>query len=429
LPKFFDFFNRKEPEIEIKVELSKLEDWLKAQVDEDFKIIYEEGNSILEQIRQSCSNVKRNAEEFSKAEIKTGELNEHLIPTIRNSRSSIAFKTINSVSKLDFPKITDFSTLVGVSQNFSQTLAQIDQTLKTHGRVIFTILSKEIRPLVSELKVIQREAAELSKLAEINSSKANNIQKLFSSIYHILDLKRDDIKLTNSVIDDKSNYDNLQSDKLETEKLLKNISKSEDYRKSIKKMEEQKELSIHLIRLKAEFDTSFSKLRKPLEKYSYIAKINKNEERILEQYIESPSFGLISDNKLILKKFLNEIVSLVKNRKLSIKTPDKVLYRIEEILPKLQEIRNDIARSSEDYEKSNATLKNSSINKVEKIKKDLSQKVILIQNVNSSINKKNVEIDNNRKKSRELVIELEKEIEETLEKKIEIIGIDSENIK
>lgn len=424
MPKFFDFFSKKEPEIRIKVEYNNLENWIKSQVAEDFRIIYEQGNSILEQTNQSCSIVKKSAEEFSRAEIKTGELNEHLIPTINNSRSSVVLKTINSICKLKFPKITDFSTLVSVSQSYSQTLAQIDQTIKTHGRVVFTILNKEIRPLMSELKVLQKQTAELSRLVEINSSKADRIQKLYSAINQLNDLRKDNKKLANNIIDDKINHKKLLKNKLEKERLLMKITDGEDYQKSIKKIEEQKDVSLQLIRLKAEFDTLFSKLRKPLEKYSYIAKINKNEKRILERYIESPSLGLISDENLILKKFLSEIVTSVKNRKVSIKNPEKVIFRIREILPKLKELRNNITSTSKYYEQNSIVLKNSSIKELEIIERDLSRKTKQIQELNSAINRKNDEIDSTRKKIRELVNELESEIKETLKKKIQILNIE-----
>ena len=187
MPSFFDFFSKeKKPNLEVAIQ--DIESWIHSQSSKIFDDAKIQGNLVMKNLETSASDVKSAADEFLKAEINTGELDQPLIPTIRNSRNSIANKIINIISKLEFPEAKNFNDLTNNTRQISQSLAQIDQTLKTHGRVLFTILNKEIRPLLTGLKKMQQEAAQLSKIIEKNSDKANEVEQILTIATRLLTL-------------------------------------------------------------------------------------------------------------------------------------------------------------------------------------------------------------------------------------------------
>ncbi len=169
MPGFFDFL-KKEKESKLKIDIQDLEKWLDNQSKELFNGIYLQSNNIIQKLEDIVPKAKSEAEHFLNTEINVGELNETLVPTIKNSKNSIAIKVINTISKIEFSKTENFKDIAQSSKQLAQSIVQIDQTMKTHGRVVFTILSKEVKPLLSELKQIQHEVSLLSKIVENNSN-------------------------------------------------------------------------------------------------------------------------------------------------------------------------------------------------------------------------------------------------------------------
>ena len=229
MPSFFNFFNKKkEPNLEVA--LKDIESWISSQSEKIFDNANLQGNALIRKLRTSTSDVKSAAEEFLKAEINTGELDKPLIPTILNSRNSIANKMINTISNLEFQEAKNFNELSETARHISQSLAQMNQTLKTHGRVVFTILNKEIRPLLTELKRMQREAAELSEIVEKNSDKANKVKHIRTTVSRLITLNTELLNDIASIDNAKRGSADVTKGEDEIIKRLEEVKHSEEYR-------------------------------------------------------------------------------------------------------------------------------------------------------------------------------------------------------
>ena len=116
MPGIFNFFN-KEKEQNLEVSLQDIELWVDSQSEKIFDNANLQGNILIRKLRASASDVRSVADEFLKTEINTGELDQPLIPTIRNSRNSIANKIINTVSNLEFQEVKNFNDLTEIAQH------------------------------------------------------------------------------------------------------------------------------------------------------------------------------------------------------------------------------------------------------------------------------------------------------------------------
>ncbi len=426
MPRFFDFFRKNEKDSELEVALAGVERWLKSRADEEFKKINLEGNIILQRLKDSCSSVRSAAEEFSRAEIDAGELSEPLIPTIRNSRDGIASKVMNTASKLEFPQGKDFDDLVEAGKTVSQSLAQIDQTLKTHGRVVFRIMSKEVRPLLSNLKQMQREAARLSKLVEDNSSKAETIRRLRVDVTRLMDMNSEILSTRTTVNEALDGSEEVKAGERSIAKRLEEVRRSKEYKASLRIADEEANLSLKLRSLKAEFDTAFSKLRKPLEKYGYAEKLSREKVGLLERYIESPSTGLMEDEELVLMGFLDGVKYMVELGKISVKNSQKVLNRIEELRPTLKSRRDTLKKMADDLEDARAALKRSPIRETEDMQKRLEEKQMAKVEQATFIKKRQSDIEETLETMKKLASRIEADISETFGVKLKISGLASE---
>jgi|TARA_B100000315_G_C14584901_1_gene592469 hypothetical protein len=424
VPGIFNFFN-KEKEQNLEVSLQDIELWVDSQSEKIFDNANLQGNILIRKLRASASDVRSVADEFLKTEINTGELDQPLIPTIRNSRNSIANKIINTVSNLEFQEVKNFNDLTEIAQHISQSLAQIDQTLKTHGRVVFTILNKEVRPLLTELKRMQREAAEFSQIVEKNSDKANKVKHIRTIATRLITLNAELLNDIASIDKAKRGSADVIKGENEIIKRLEEVKHSEEYQDSQRIKEEARKLTLKQRTMEAEFDTLFSRLRKPLEKYGYSVQLKKEDDLLLKRYDESPSKGLINDKVLAIAMMLEKLKDAINREKISIKNPEKVLKRIEEIQPILKSKRDILEKTSKDYELIISSQSKSAITKVNSMQEKLDGKRKTKEDQEIFIEKTQLNVHETAKKVKDFASIIEENASEIFKVKLKIVGLTS----
>lgn len=426
MPGFFNFFN-KEKESNLKIDFNDLEKWLDNQTQKLFNDINIKGNNLILNLKDIVPEAKSAAENFSNTKINAGELNETIIPTITNSKKSFTIKMINTLSKLELYESKNFNELTNNNENMSQSLLQIDQGLKIHGRVVFTILAKEIRPLLTELKKIQREAALLSKLVKNNSEKSEKIKQIHSNISRLLVLNSELLINNKTVKEITNDSENSIENEQDIEKKIETLKNSKQFKESQKNSNEINKININFNKIKSEFDTSFSRLRKPLEKYEYVAQLTKEKKLLLEKYVESPSNGLIIDKDNAVAMMLEGMKKTINTNKIIVKNPEKIIKRIDEIQPILINNRDTLMTITNELDRIRSSINNSTINEIDLLEKKLESKkqskegqILLIEKTKTN-NKKNI---NNMK---ELAKNIETNVKEIFNINLEITGIISEN--
>jgi myosin heavy subunit len=423
MPNFFDFFRRERAVLEEEVEIIDLVDWLRKRIDAEFEEVYMEGEAILRRLEASRVAVKTAAEGFVNTEIKIGELDHQLLPTIRNSKESIAAKALTTVSKTDVSPGQGFEDLMEANRTVTQSLSQMDQTLKTHGRVVYTALDKEIRPLLSALKQMRREATGLSKLIEKHIEKASATKTMLEDAKRLLELNAEIVSAHNAVEDAKKGSEETEKSVRNIKRNLEDIIHSKNYEESQHAMEQEKRLRFEMRKKMADFNTSFSKLRKPLEKYSYTAQLDKESKQWLKRYVESPAETLKEDKGLLLEGLLLNMKAYVNDGRVTVKDSSKILRRIEEITSNLANHRKTLVKTKDDLSKIRETLNGSPIMEAEAVQKVLEEKRQSKEDQKTFIKKKRADVEQTTKMMDNLLAKIKRDTEETFGTKLKIVGL------
>ena len=306
--------------------------------------------------------------------------------------------------------------------------------LDSLNKLTISLKNKEnnIEQLADELeKFINNSSKSYAKVTLLIGREVENIVKDISSIRkvidnfkksnsHLLDKNRKIIKLI-SIHEEKINNEKMQSNTSEEIKKLKEISardekeldeinekirtikNSEDYKKRewlIKNKEKDEE---KLKSLKSKIGLIIDS--RVLKKYIYIEEDNK---KIAEEYLEQPVDMLISDKDLKIAEVLIDVKEKIKDGKLEVKEPDKIIEKLS--IPREVFIiyRNDILKLINEIKKTE--------DKIKKIENNLSDLDGLNKN-KTKIENKILENDNNLailhkklNKTNKSIIDLEKEL-------------------
>jgi chromosome segregation ATPase len=121
-----------------------------------------------------------------------------------------------------------------------------------------------------------------------------------------------------------------------------------------------------------------------------------------------------------LKGFLSEVENFVRSGKVTVKSPDKILQRIDELHPELKERRETIVKKKEKLAKLRDSLKDSPLREAEHLQSTLAEKQNSKDEQKTLIEKKRTEINEIGRRMDELVAKIEAEVEETFNIKLKI---------
>ncbi|MEK6952446.1 MAG: hypothetical protein AABX29_05505 [Nanoarchaeota archaeon] len=318
--------------------------------------------------------LSRREEEIEKSlKGKNKELHYEISPIIVKLENDMEMLSkVNLSSKRENEKIMNMNELG--RRDYLDSLNKLTISLKNK--------ENNIEQLSDELeKFINNSSKSYAKVTLLIGREVENIVKDISSIRKILDnfkksnsylleKNRKIIKLI-SIHEEKINNEKIKSNTLEEIEKIKRISGIDEEGldeinnkiKSIKNSEDYKKRE-WLIRNKDKEEEKLKSLKskigliidsRVLKKYAYME--DNYNKKIVGEYLENAAEKLMSDENLEIMDVLANAKEKIKDGKLEVKEPDKVIERLSIPIEVFIEYRNDILKSIDEIKKNDDKIK------------------------------------------------------------------------
>ena len=232
---------------------------------------------------------------LEKDNLSVDDIDKHLaIIVVRGKQQVIDIlkkdvKTLMQVSTIDDAKKLDYF--------LTQLLKKVGDVLGRQTRVIHIFAKKYANQLTGNLKIMNDNASNISKLLKHFAS----TQSTFDEITHMLN----DIESFNQERSDKTKrnlelLDNLKSyaeKKISLQNSIDEIHSSENFKKYTDLKNKLNEFTNKKSKIKSEIDTQFTKISRPLGRYAYGSALDKDQNRILSTLVDDP-FNALTSAKL-----------------------------------------------------------------------------------------------------------------------------------
>jgi len=265
---------------------------------------------------------------LEKDDLKVDNIDKHLaIIVVRGKQQVIDIlkkdvKNLMQVSTMDDAKKLDYF--------LNQLLKKVGDVLGRQTRVIHIFAKKYANQLTNNLKIMNENSANISKLLKHFAS----TQSTFDEITQMLNK----IKSHNQELDDKSKrnieiLDNLKSfkeKKISLQNSIDEIHSSENFKKYVDLENKLNEFTNQKSKIKSEIDTQFTKISRPLGRYAYGSALDKDQNRILSTLVDNPFAALISANSDTIILILENIRKGIISGSISVKDTEKTLSQLTE---------------------------------------------------------------------------------------------------
>ena len=327
-----------------EISLSQINDIVNDIKNLRTKTLIAEINSIQNYIIPQLVEILKIANELEQDDLKTDDIDKHLKTLVIRGKKQVISTIQNEVSTKP-SKIKSVDDVLQYNIETSQMIKRVGDALGRQTRVIHIFAKKYAGKLKSNLSKLNLDKDEIQELV-------NNYNKLENDASYILETL-EKIEETNKTLEEKK----IRIDELKNsiEKIKEKIESS---KQGIKKFKETNEYSQFLeikkkieafskvqYQIKNEIDLQFTKISRPLNKYSYVSSLEKPQKLLMKTLTENPFKVLIPENKDDIIVILHSVRKSIESGSISVKDTSKSINQID----KTSEMLDDFIKKISEY--------------------------------------------------------------------------------
>jgi len=328
-----------------QVSLDKIENILQEKKNNISNEIIEKSKSIRDKIETDRKKIIQLFSQFESDDLGTHDVDKHLKIIIERGKNAvISGVRKETTKKLD--EIKKYQDVVNLNSEVAQLLKRIGDILGPNSRVMHVFARKYADKLKEILADIAKTKADLQKLVNEYDKLDFGISNISEWSKKIIDSKKDNEIKNNSIVSTKEEIQNSIKTIQSLEEDVKNLKSSNSYIEFLNIKKELESLEVEKDRIKHEVDFQFSKISRPLGKYSYVSSLEKPLKLVMEKMSENPYDIITNETKNAVIEVLQAVIKSVVAGNVSVKDTDKSVEQIEETITRLDEflkLKNDLA--------------------------------------------------------------------------------------
>jgi len=265
---------------------------------------------------------------LEKDDLNIDDIDKHLaIIVVRGKKQVIDIlkkdvKTLIQVSTMDEAKKLDYF--------LTQLLKKVGDVLGRQTRVIHIFAKKYANQLTNNLKIMNENSENISKLLKHFDSTQSSFDEIDEMILKINSLKQERIDKTKRNTEIQENLKSLQDKKTSLQNLMDEIHSSENYKKYVDLQNKLNDFIKQKSKIKSEIDSQFTKISRPLGRYAYASSLDKDQNRVLSALVDNPFDALVPENLDSVILILENIRKAVSFGSISVKDTQKTLTQLTE---------------------------------------------------------------------------------------------------
>jgi hypothetical protein len=379
--------------------------------------IFEQAKSIREQIDIERKNVMQIISEFENDDLGSENVDKSLKVLIERGKKAVV-SGLERETAVTLSNPETFSNLANLNLQTGQMLKRIGDILGLNSRVMHVFARKYADKLKEDLADMTKNKRQLQTLVDeytnfesISKNILESIAKIKISKNENEDKNQELIKLKKEIEDRKITIDNLQKE-------IQNLKLTNAYQEFLNVKRDIESLTPEKNTVKNEIDAQFSKISRPLGKYSYISSLEKPLKNIMERLVVEPSETITNENKNMVIEILQATIKSVVAGNVSVKDSQKAVEQIEETINRLDEfikLKNNLSKKMNDLENRLSIFNIKDLEEKEKKIVRIKENTLQIE---SSIKTLEKEISEESNRTPELIHDIETKLSEVSRAKI-----------
>lgn len=338
--------------IEKQISISEINTILKENEMQRLEKLLAEAKIIKTQLETERKSIINIISQLKEDNLKIDEVDKRIKGNIERGKDTV----ISGIRRETAVKLSEpdrYSNVVNLNSEVAQMLKRMGDILGVNTRIMHAFARKYTDKLKEVIAKIATNKRQLQEIINEHTNFESNMSNVFELLQRINDSRKQiEMKNHNLAEIDKKIIENKKALESLKQEIMHLKSKNE-YENFLIINKEINSLKPELDKIKHEMDIQFSKISRPLGKYSYISSLEKPLKIIMERMIENPFDALTQENKNSIITILHAVVKAVVSGNVSVKDSQKAIEQIEETINRLDEfllLKENLVKKKNDLE-------------------------------------------------------------------------------
>ncbi|MGI0009253.1 MAG: hypothetical protein ACRD92_06510 [Nitrosopumilaceae archaeon] len=335
-----------------QVSLDEIENILQEKKNNLSNQIVEKSKSIRDKIEINRKKIVQLFSQFESDDLGSQDVDKHLRIIIERGKSAVISGVRKETSK-KLDEMKKYKDVINLNSEVAQLLKRIGDILGPNSRVMHVFARKYADKLKEILANIAKTKADLQKLVNEYDKLDLSISNISEWLKKIIDSKKYIELKNNAILSTKEEIQNSIKTIQSLEKDIENLKSSNNYIEFLNVKKELESLEAEKDKIKHEMGFQFSKISRPLGKYSYVSSLEKPLKLVMEKMIENPYDVITDETKNAVIEVLHAVIKSVVAGNVSVKDTNKSVEQIEETISRLDEflkLKNDLSNKKNTLE-------------------------------------------------------------------------------
>lgn len=293
-------------------------------------------NQIRGKIEMVINSIKAFGDEVKKVEIDAEQVAEQYLPVINDAKNTL-LSAIQKETSEKLPDIKSFDDVAMLYDRAKRLLNRLGDTSGSHSKILHTFFGKYAKVLKFQLGLLSKEVKHMDEIMgrykereSVLSECSSGVARITNTLLEISDLarKREDTEKELGILEGRQS---------ELVRKIDGMRTSESYSKYRIDKEELANVRKDAENVLAEIYSSFSRISRPLSKYTYEVGLDKESNYLIQSVMESPLKLVHGARTDQLIDVLNKVRSGVHEGKIVVKNPDKDLENMDMLIGNIRQ--------------------------------------------------------------------------------------------
>lgn len=311
--------------------------------------------TVKEQIEANKKKIHELILHLESDDLKLDDIDRNLMIIVKRGKDSIV-SIIKKETSSSMSNVTKYEHVLLLNAEIVQTLKKIGDVLGLNSRIIHIFAKKYADNLKSEIAKMASNRNQVQISINFVENLKINCENIIELSKKITDERNKITQKTYRVSEIISELDVLKNSITSFENHIHDLKSMKEYTKFLEIKNNIDSLSSEKRDIKNVIDMQFSKISRPLGKYSYVSSFEKPIKKMMDELVSDPYEVISPQNKSTIIQILEAVAKSVSSGSISVKDTDKSLEQITETISRLDEF---------------ISLRDSYSNKVSTLEKDL----------------------------------------------------------
>jgi len=330
-----------------EIVFSDLEQWIKKHVDSIFEEIKPQAIQFRGKFQTIINSIKILGKQLDEAEIKEGEVAQQYIPVINDAKSTI-LTAIQKETSDQLHEINTFDDVLALRDRAKSLLNRLGETGGSHSRTIHSFFGKHAKVLKLELGLLNKEIKRLNELIDRYTEETASItdcRESMTRISYALGIQNEFVQKQREI---REELESLRPQETELVKKIEDFKNTEEFNMYMKSKEELTNVKNAVSNVLSDLNGSFSRISRPLSKYTYEIGLDKESNYLMQSVMENP-VNLMRDSRADqVIEVLKKVIGAIQKGRITTKNPEKDVENINGLITNL----HDYVKRYKEYDSS-----------------------------------------------------------------------------